>query len=113
MTINVDMLTPAVTGLMSSSSPSLGQAVTIAATVATAVPTAGTPTGSVDFTDTTTGNDLGTFPWSAALLMLPPTNLPWVTIRLPSPTGRCQFCPQRHNDHHNHRCRGLCPQWHC
>ena len=62
MTINVDMLTPAVTGLISSSSPSLGQAVTIAATVATAVPTAGTPTGSVDFTDTTTGNDLGTFP---------------------------------------------------
>jgi hypothetical protein len=60
--INVDMLTPAVTGLISSSSPSLGQAVTIAATVATAVPAAGTSTGSVDVTDTTTGNDLGSFP---------------------------------------------------
>ncbi len=37
-----------------------GQSITIAATVAANAPGSGTPTGGVDFFDTTTGNDLGT-----------------------------------------------------
>ena len=64
MTIDVTYVAQATgtSGSFSPSSPSLGQAVTITATVAAVAPGADTPTGSVDFTDTTTGNDLGTFP---------------------------------------------------
>ncbi len=64
MTIDVTLVAQqsSTSGSSSPSSPSLGQLVTITATVAAVPPGAATPTGSVDFTDTTTGNDLGTSP---------------------------------------------------
>ncbi len=50
-----------VTTLTSSANPSvMGQPVTITASVSAAAAGIGTPTGSVDFVDTTTGTDLGT-----------------------------------------------------
>ncbi len=61
MTVDVIALATSTSGKFSPSSPSLGQLVTITATVAAKAPGTGTPTGTVDFTDTTTGNDLGTF----------------------------------------------------
>jgi len=49
----------ATTTSASSSSADLGQAITFGATVAALYPGSGTPTGTVDFKDITTGNDLG------------------------------------------------------
>ena len=55
----------ATTTTLTSSAPNntsvYSQAVTFKATVATTVPGSGTPSGSVDFVDTITGHDLGTF----------------------------------------------------
>ncbi len=62
MTVDVIALATSTSGKFSPNPPSLGQAVTITATVAPVAPGTGTPTGTVDFTDTTTGNDLGAFP---------------------------------------------------
>ena len=62
MNFDVIALATSTSGKFSPNPPSLGQAVTITATVAPVAPGTGTPTGTVDFTDTTTGNDQGTFP---------------------------------------------------
>ena len=57
LTVSQDATTT-VASTSSSSSP-LGQAITLTATVTANAPGSGTPTGSVDFLDTTTGDDLG------------------------------------------------------
>jgi cyclophilin family peptidyl-prolyl cis-trans isomerase len=55
------------TTLTSSATPAaLGQSVTFTAAVSSAVPGAGTPTGTVTFTDQTTGKTLGTGPVNAS-----------------------------------------------
>ena len=59
----------------SPTSPSFGQAVTFTATVTANAPGSGTPTGSVDFVDTTTGNDLGSAALSGGTAMLPISSL--------------------------------------
>jgi hypothetical protein len=57
-TVNQD---PTITGLSSSVNPSVyGQAVAFTATVTANAPGSGTPTGTVDFLDTTSNSDLGT-----------------------------------------------------
>jgi hypothetical protein len=67
-TVNPDSTT---TTLTSSVNPSfLGQAVTLSAAVGANAPGAGTPTGSVDFLDTTTGQDLGSVTLSGATAMV-------------------------------------------
>ena len=48
-----------------------GQVVTLSASVRASDPGDGTPTGSVDFRDTTTGLDLGTVPLSGGVASLP------------------------------------------
>ena len=53
-----------------------GTPVTIAATVTASAPGSGTPTGSVDFFDTTTGDDLGTVSLSGGKATLSTTSLP-------------------------------------
>jgi hypothetical protein len=53
-----------------------GQALTFSATVSSSVPGAGTPTGSVDFVDTTTANDLGSVALSGGTASLTTTSLP-------------------------------------
>ena len=59
------------TSLTSSAvAPVYGQSVTLTAAVRAANPSNGTPTGSVDFVDTTTGADLGTVPISNGLARL-------------------------------------------
>jgi len=55
-TVQQDNTTTSVTS--STSTASFGQAVTVAAKIAASAPGAGTPTGSVDFFDTTTNTDL-------------------------------------------------------
>ena len=50
------------TVVASSNSPTYGQSVTFTATVTSTVSGNGTPTGTVDFYDETTGIDLGTYP---------------------------------------------------
>jgi titin len=59
----------------SASTSSFGQALTFTATV-TANSGSGTPTGSVDFIDTTTGNDLGSVALSGGVASLNSTSLP-------------------------------------
>jgi len=55
------LVTPTTTTVTSSMNPAfLGQSVTFTATVAAAISGAGTPAGSVDFVDATTGLNLGT-----------------------------------------------------
>jgi len=67
---------PTVTTVVSSANPSFfGQAVTFTATVATSTSGAGTPTGNVDFVDTTTGIDLGTVPLSGGSATLSTSSL--------------------------------------
>ncbi len=51
-------------------SSAYGQSVTLTAAVRAANPTDGTPTGSVDFVDTTTGADLGAVPISGGVAQL-------------------------------------------
>jgi hypothetical protein len=60
-----------VTALTSSVNPSVyGQAITLTAAVSASAPGAGTPTGSVDFYDTTTNTDLGTVALSGGTAQL-------------------------------------------
>jgi streptogramin lyase len=59
----------------SASTPSFGQALTLTATV-TASSGSGTPAGSVDFFDTTTGSDLGSVTLSGGVAMLSTASLP-------------------------------------
>jgi hypothetical protein len=59
------------TSLVSSATSSVfGQSVTVTAAVRAANPADGTPTGGVDFVDTTTGMDLGTVPVSNGIAKL-------------------------------------------
>jgi hypothetical protein len=71
------LIAPTVTTVTSSANPSFfGQNVTFTATVAAAASGVGTPTGSVDFIDTTTGVNLGTVPLSGGIAMLSTSSLP-------------------------------------
>src|SRR5262249_20993933 len=54
----------------SPTSPLPGQSVTLTAAVGASAPGSGTPTGSVDFFDTTPGTDLGTVPLSGGTAVL-------------------------------------------
>ncbi len=58
LTVSTDASTTSAT--VSSTSVPMGQVVTVTATVTANSPGSGTPAGSVDFFDTTTGEDLGT-----------------------------------------------------
>jgi hypothetical protein len=59
---------PTVTTVTSSANPSiLGQSVTFTATAQATPPGSGTPTGRVDFVDTSTNTDLGTVPLSGGV----------------------------------------------
>ena len=73
-TVQQDNTTTSVT--LSASTPSFGQAVTFTAKVAANAPGAGTPTGSVDFFDTTTGVDLGSVALSGAKASMSSVSLP-------------------------------------
>ncbi len=65
------------TSLISSAKPTIpGQAVTLTATVAANAPGSGTPTGSVDFFDTTTNTDLGSATLTGGVATLPTSALP-------------------------------------
>ena len=57
-TLNVSKDGTSTTTATTASSTSFGQSVTLTATVTVQAPASGPPTGSVDFVDTTTGNDL-------------------------------------------------------
>ncbi len=74
LTINQDATTT--TASVSSTGASLGQMITIAAKVIANAPGSGTPTGSVDFFDTTTGDDLGNFNLSSGVATLNTASLP-------------------------------------
>ena len=64
------------TSLISSGSPSVvGQAVVFTATIGAAAPGSGTPSGTVTFTDTTTGNGLGVVTVSAGSAVVTVSNL--------------------------------------
>jgi hypothetical protein len=74
-------LTNVIVGTTTSVSPSanpasFGQPLTLAASVAALIPAAGTPTGSVDFFDTTTGVDLGTVALASGSASLITADLP-------------------------------------
>ncbi len=73
LTINKDTTTTAAT--TSTTSGSIGQTVTITATVTANAPGSGTPTGSVDFFDTTTSVDLGSVALSGGAASLSTTAL--------------------------------------
>ncbi len=73
LTINKDATTTAATA--STTSVSMGQPVTITATVKANAPGSGTPTGGVDFFDSTTGVDLGTVALSGGVASLSTTTL--------------------------------------
>ena len=74
LTVNKDATTT--TATTSIPSGSMGQTVTITATVTAKAPGSGTPTGSVDFFDTTTGDDLGTLNLSSGVATLNTASLP-------------------------------------
>jgi hypothetical protein len=74
LTINPDATT--VTATASTTGTGFGQSVTTTATVTAKVPGSGTPTGSVDFFDTTTGDDLGTVALSGGAASLSTASLP-------------------------------------
>jgi hypothetical protein len=63
-------------GNSSASSLVPGQSVTVSATVSVNAPGSGTPTGTVDFYDTTAATDLGSVPLSSSNASLPVTDLP-------------------------------------
>ena len=73
LTISQDASTTAAT--TSTTSGSLGQTITITATVSAKAPGSGTPTGSVDFYDTTTNDDLGKVTLSGGVASLSTTML--------------------------------------
>ncbi|MGP0067962.1 MAG: Ig-like domain repeat protein [Isosphaeraceae bacterium] len=74
LTIVPDTTTTAVTA---STNPSnVGQALTLTATVTANPPGSGTPTGSVDFFDTTTNTDLGSVAVSSGIAALTTSSLP-------------------------------------
>jgi hypothetical protein len=64
LTINPDATSTAVSAVVQ------GASVALTATVTAAAPGSGTPTGSVDFRDATTGTDLGTVKLSGGIAML-------------------------------------------
>ncbi|MGP0065797.1 MAG: Ig-like domain repeat protein [Isosphaeraceae bacterium] len=72
LTINLD----ASTVTASATGGPFGQAVTFSATVTANAPGSGTPTGSVDFLDTTTGDDLGSVTLSGGKASLSTASLP-------------------------------------
>ncbi len=72
--VNKDSTTTGV--VPSASTPSFGQSVTLAATITANAPGAGTPTGSVDFFDTTTGDDLGSVALSSGKASMSTASLP-------------------------------------
>jgi hypothetical protein len=74
LTITKDGTTTTVTS--STGSSSFGQALTIASTVKAAAPGSGTPTGAVDFFDTTTGIDLGSVALGGGSTALTTATLP-------------------------------------
>jgi len=73
-TVQQDNTTTSVTS--SASTASFGQAVTFTAKIAANAPGSGTPTGSVDFFDTTTGDDLGSVALSSGKASLSTVCLP-------------------------------------
>ena len=74
LTINPDATT--ITARSSTTGTGFGQPVTISATVTANAPGSGTPTGKVDFFDTTTGDDLGTVTLSGGNASLTTSSLP-------------------------------------
>jgi hypothetical protein len=68
--------TTTTTVVPSASTSSFGQVVTFAATITANAPGSGTPTGSVDFFDTTTSDDLGSVTLSGGKALLSTTSLP-------------------------------------
>jgi hypothetical protein len=73
-TVNKDSTTTRATA--SPATSSFGQAVTLNATVSANAPGSGTPGGSVDFFDTTTGNDLGSVTLVSGQTSLTTSTLP-------------------------------------
>jgi hypothetical protein len=74
LTVNKDGMTTTVTSPTASTVP-FGQKVTLTATVTANAPGSGTPSGNVDFFDTTTGNDLGPAQLSGGVATLATANL--------------------------------------
>ena len=74
LTIDPDATT--VTATASTTGTGFGQSVTMSATVTANAPGSGIPTGSVDFFDTTTGDDLGTVTLSGGAASLTTSSLP-------------------------------------
>ena len=74
LTISHDATTT--TASSSATSTGFGQSVTLSATVTANAPGSGTPTGSVDFFDTTTGDDLGSVALSGGKASLSTASLP-------------------------------------
>ena len=74
LTISPDATTTAASS--STTSTGFGQTVTLTATVTANAPGSGTPTGTVDFFDTTTGDDLGSVALSGGKASLSTASLP-------------------------------------
>ena len=74
LTINQDASTTSVSA--STTSGSFGLSITLKATVTANAPGSGTPTGSVDFYDTTTSTDLGSVTLSSGVASLSTASLP-------------------------------------
>ncbi len=74
LTISPDATTTVASS--STTSTGFGQSVTLSATVTANAPGSGTPTGSVDFFDTTTGDDLGSVALSGGKASLSTASLP-------------------------------------
>ena len=74
LTISQDATTTAISS--STTSTGFGQSVTLSATVTANSPGSGTPTGRVDFFDTTTGDDLGSVALSGGKAALSTASLP-------------------------------------
>jgi hypothetical protein len=74
LTINPDATTTS--GSLSASSVSFGQPLTVTASITANAPGSGTPTGTVDFYDTTAGLDLGSYAISSGLASVTAAALP-------------------------------------
>ncbi len=80
---SVTVLNPTTTSLQASPTVAIsGQPVTLSATVSVDAPGTGTPTGTVDFVNTTTGADLGTKCLVGGVATLPNVTLPYGTYTI-------------------------------